>query len=610
MTSIVSKRLPASLRAKWVVPVILLAGFTLYPVLSPSDIYHQNVLFSMFLLAVMALSWNIVSGFAGYISLGHSAFLGIGAYTGALLSVHLGVSPFLLAPLGGVAAALLALVVGSVVMRARGHAFVIITIAMVLTLQVSALNLDGITGGSNGVTLPIPQWNPDLGNQPFYYAMLALVVATLALCAWIRRTKFGTGLIAIREDENKAAAIGIQTTIYKTLSFIASGVMVGIAGAIYAYYLTFIDPRGMFDILISVSILLAAMIGGKGTVWGPLVGAFIVQILQEATNVYANGSQVRLILFGGLLVATVMFVPQGLVPAVKQWLISRRSKNASVTSTDQERIARHGAALKLVRTIEAAPGSDLLVATGLVKRFGRLAAVDGCDLRVEQGTITGLIGPNGSGKTTMFNLLTGMVRADEGEIVFGGRRIERAQPWSRAHLGLGRTYQTTRLFNEMSVLENVVAPLPSFKWSRLADNAVGGAEATRARELLDLVGMAGLADERAGQLSFGQRKLVELAQVLMMEPRMILLDEPAGGVNPTLIQRMTSLVRDLNAQGITFLIVEHNMPMVLELCDPVIVLTAGRHIAEGHPKQIQQDPLVLDAYLGEDWVASESEARV
>ena len=594
----------------WAVAAVVLLALIAFPLISPGDTYHQNVLFSAFLLGVMALSWNVVSGYAGYISLGHSAFLGVGAYTAALLSLHLGISPFVLAPLGGVAAAILALLVGSVVMRARGHAFVIITIALVLTLQVTGLNLGSFTGGSRGVTLPIPTWDPDLGNAPFYYSMLLLLVLTLGLCAWIRRTKFGTGLIAIREDENKAASIGIHTNTYKTLSFMASGVMVGIAGGVYAYFLTFIDPRGMFDILISVSILLAALVGGKGTVWGPLVGAFIVQFLNEATNVYANGSQLRLILFGGLLMATVMFVPRGLLPTLKEWLTSRKAKERPVESIDQGTIAGKEAAVRLVRKLEPRSGHDLLVGKGLVKTFGRLAAVDGCDLEVAEGSITGLIGPNGSGKTTLFNLLTGMVRPDAGEIYLDGRRMDRLPPWDRSHAGLGRSWQTTRLFNDMTVLENVVAPMPDFRWRRLAASAVGGQEAERARELLDFVGMAKLSEARAGHLSFGQRKLVELAQVLMMEPRMILLDEPAGGINPALVERIVSLVRDLNGQGITFLIVEHNMPVVLDLCDPVIVLAAGRRICAGPPSEVQQDPAVLDAYLGEDWTAVGTEAPV
>jgi branched-chain amino acid transport system permease protein len=247
---------------------------------------------------------------------------------------------------------------------------------------------------------------------------------------------------------------------------------------------------------------------------------------------------------------------------------------------------------------------------GLAKRFGGMTAVDVCSFSVREGSLTGLIGPNGSGKTTTFNLVTGMLRGDAGTIRFDGGRIDRAMPWERAYLGLGRTFQITRLFGRMTVLENVVAPLRRFSWSNLAADAVSGPEAARAEELLDFVGMLPLAAQPAGQLSFGQRKLVELAQVLMLQPRLVLLDEPAGGVNPGMIERIAELIVELNRRGLTFLIVEHNMPLVLELCDPILVMARGKVIAEGPPASIQRDPVVLDAYLGEGWGKAERQVEV
>jgi branched-chain amino acid transport system permease protein len=250
---------------------------------------------------------------------------------------------------------------------------------------------------------------------------------------------------------------------------------------------------------------------------------------------------------------------------------------------------------------EAPVTGPLLEVRGVTKRFGGLTAVDGADLKVEQGSITALIGPNGSGKTTLFNLITGNMPVDSGEVWFAGKRIERLAPWSRGHLGLGRTFQVTRLFKDMTVLQNVVAPLPDGKLRTMFADAVSGAEADRARELLDIVGLGRFAGQRAGTLSYGQQKLVELAQVLMLEPRLILLDEPAGGVNPSLLGRLTEVIRELNRSGVTFLVVEHNIPLVLDLCDPVVVFARGKAIAEGPPQQIREDPLVLDAYLGDDW---------
>jgi branched-chain amino acid transport system permease protein len=252
----------------------------------------------------------------------------------------------------------------------------------------------------------------------------------------------------------------------------------------------------------------------------------------------------------------------------------------------------------------------LLQIRGAARNFGGLRAVDGVDLEVAAGSITALIGPNGSGKTTLFNLVTGAMPASAGEIWFDGTRIDKLPPWERAHLGLGRTFQVTRLFKSMTVLENVVAPLPTARWRTMAKDAVSGEEAERARELLDFVGLGRFGGQRAGALSYGQQKLVELAQVLMLEPKMILLDEPAGGINPTLINRMVEIIRDLNRQGIAFLIVEHNIPMVLDLCDPVAVLSRGTVIAQGPPSIIRADPLVLEAYLGPEWQTDASAAPV
>jgi ABC-type branched-subunit amino acid transport system ATPase component/ABC-type branched-subunit amino acid transport system permease subunit len=658
------------------VGVLVLA---LVPLAMADNLYLQTVAILTLLLAVSASGWNIISGFAGYVSLGQSAFIGVGAYTVGILSKHWEVSPFLLAPLGGVAAAALAAILGLVAMRARGHAFVIITIAFLFLMQTLALNLRGITGGSAGITLPLPTWSRDLGELPFYYAMLVLAILSVALAAWVRRSKLGAGLLAIREDEGKAAAIGIRTPAYKLIGFVVSAVLIGIAGGIDGYFLTFIDPRGMFDILISVQIVLAALLGGRGTIWGPVLGAFLLQPLNEVVNNYF-GTQLgtRLLVFGLLLAAVVIVLPSGIIPTVRTAWRHWRERGSTVPFIEQpvrrpaaapaEAAAGGGeAGLTAAAAAEArgngyperepepaapaapregrgdgpaeaepaepagAPAGErpageaappaavpaslrisepdgqpaaearpLLDIQGLSKRFGGLTALDGCTFSVREGSITGLIGPNGSGKTTVFNLVSGTVPGGTGVVRFGDRRIDQLRPWERPGLGIGRTFQITRLFKQLTVLENVVAPLGHFSLRGLAAGGTAGHEAARARELLDLVGLGQFGGRTAGTLSFGQQKLVELAQVLMLEPKLILLDEPAGGVNPSMIEHLAELIRALNRNGISFLVVEHNMPLVLELCDPVVVLAAGRCIAQGPPRQIQRDPEVLGAYLGGD----------
>jgi ABC-type branched-subunit amino acid transport system ATPase component/ABC-type branched-subunit amino acid transport system permease subunit len=591
--------------------VLLVLALVAYPLIRPYDVYPQVVLLLAFLLAIQAVGWNIISGYAGYVSLGHSVFLGLGSYTAGIVGAQTGLNPFLLAPLGGLVAVAAAVLAGSVVLRTRGHAFVIITIALLLATQVIATNWDALTNGSDGITLALPTWSRDILNLPFYFAFLLLMLASIGFSAWIRRTKFGTGLVAIREDEGKAAAIGVDTTRYKIAAYGASVFVSGMAGAVYAYFLTFLNPVGAFNILGSVTIVLAALVGGRGTLWGPVIGAFVVQIASELATVYGGGTQSRVLVFGLALVLVVLFLPAGLLPTVEAWW--RRRHPQEVAYTDHAgALAERRLTVSFpppcpsgpppVRTRAPEPSArPLLEVRGATKRFGGLVAVDGADLRVDAGSITALIGPNGSGKTTLFNLVTGTMRADAGEIWFDGRRIDRLPPWRRGHAGLGRTFQVTRLFKAMTVLENVVAPMPDARWRSMFAGAVSGHEAERARELLAFVGLGRFADQRAGALSYGQQKLVELSQVLMMEPKLVLLDEPAGGVNPSLVARLAEIVRDLNSQGVTFLVVEHNIPLVLDLCDPVVVFERGRPIAAGPPSMIRNDPVVLDAYLGHDW---------
>jgi ABC-type branched-subunit amino acid transport system ATPase component/ABC-type branched-subunit amino acid transport system permease subunit len=592
----------------WVGRILVAAAgvaLLLFPLFS-DDVFYQNMIILALVFAVGASGLNIISGFAGYVSLGQGAFIGLGGYTmGILGSRFVDVSPWLWVPVAGLVTAIAALLLGLVSLRSRGPAFVIITVAFLFLVQVVAINWTSLTNGTTGITVPLPDWDRDLANMPFHYVLLLILAIQLFMTWWIRRTKLGMGLIAIREDETKAATIGINLPVQKIIAFMASAIMVGMAGAVYGYYLTFIDPRGMFSILISVQLVLSMLIGGKATLWGPVIGAFFVEWLNEMANNNWGGGNSRLFLFGGLLMVVVIFLPQGILPAIDTMMTRLRTRNKAALVG--ARIGTGGSLASITDRVQIVdrstlPKRPILEVKNLQKQFGAVKAVDGASFVVPHGSITGLIGPNGSGKTTLFNLIDNTISADTGEIWLDGERIDHLPSWDRAHRGLGRTFQITRLFRHMTVLENVVAVQRSYSVGQLGRIAVSGAEARAAEELLEFVGMRAFRDQPAHALSYGQQKLVELAQILMLDPKVILLDEPAGGINPVLIERMGDMIRELNSYGKTFLLVEHNMPFVLGLCDPIHVLARGRTMASGTADEIQKDPAVIDAYLGDDFV--------
>ena len=580
----------------------------LFPVI-PNRSAQSTVIIAL-VVAIGAVGLNIITGYTGYLSIGHFAFIGVGAYFVAILTkVVPGVPPLVWVPVAGLVTALLAVLLGLVTYRSRGPSFVIISIALLFLMRFIATEWKAVTNGTSGITMPMYSWPREWGNWPIHLSLVVLLGVSLALSGWIRRTKFGLGLIAIREDEGKAGTVGVNSPVYKLLAFAASALLVGMAGGVYGYFMGFVDPVNMFSILLSVQLVLAVILGGRGTLFGPVLGAFIVVPLDIFANNTGGGGNTRLVMFGLLLIFLVVLLPKGILPSLSHHLERIRTRGTAGLSgtrlgaADELSVRDRPKApdpSELEARLEAAPA--ILEVEGLSKSFGGNQAVNDCTFTVPEGSITGLIGPNGSGKTTVFNLISGTLLPDAGTVRIGGTDISRMPSWGRAHRGLGRTFQSTRLFKEMSVLENIAAPLGSFSLPQMGLDAVSGKEAERARELLDFVGLSRYEQAKAGSLSYGQQKLVELAQVLVLDPKLILLDEPAGGINPTLIERMGDLIRDLNAQGKTFLLVEHNMPFVLGLCNPVRVLAQGHVIATGSPDEIQKNDAVIDAYLGDDYL--------
>jgi ABC-type branched-subunit amino acid transport system ATPase component/ABC-type branched-subunit amino acid transport system permease subunit len=576
---------------------IAFVALAVFPLVS-NDLYYQNMLIMTFILAIGASGWNIMGGYAGYISLGNSAFIGLGAYTTGILAAKEHVTPFLGCLVGGLVSAVAAAVLSLVTRRTRGMYFVIVTFAALQLLGVVATTSAGLTGGSGGLALPLPTWSLDYQNWPFYYPLLGLLVLTVAASALVRRSKLGLGLFAIQDDEDKATGLGLRAAFYKMIAFVLGGTFLGVAGGIYAYDVTFLNVSAVFDIVTSVLIVLAALLGGRGTLWGPVLGAFIIEPLANFTSTGlggANAGAIRLLLFGGLLGAVVLFLPRGVIPTVTAgWLKLRGGWTPHPMSA-----AEPPSDLAASRPVPATSG-NILEVHDLAKNFGGVRAVDHVDLAVVAGRITGLIGPNGSGKTTLFNLIDGTVRSRTGRIVLTGRRLEHRARATRAHAGLARTYQLPRLFPSLTVVENVVVPQRRLGPAALWRARVSPAERARALAALGDLGLAAYADTSPGELSYGQRKLIELAQVLWLDPVLILLDEPAAGISPALSDRLADVIRSLHDRGVGVLIVEHDLAFLSSLCEHVYVMANGKVIADGTVAEVSADQAVIDAYLGDD----------
>jgi branched-chain amino acid transport system permease protein len=584
--------------------MVAVLGFVVFPLLSDS-LYYENVLILTFLLAIGASGWNIMGGYAGYISIGNSAFIGLGAYTTGILAAKHDLSPFIGCFVGGLVSAVAAALLSLVTRRTRGMYFVIVTFSTLQLLAVVATTWTGLTRGSQGLAMPLPTWSLDYRNWPIYYPMLALLVVTVTMSALVHRSKLGLGLLAIQNDEDKANGLGLRTSLYKMIAFVLGGTFLGIAGGLYAYYVTFLNPSGVFDVVTSILIVLAALIGGRGTLWGPVLGAFIIEPLANLTSTSfggANAGAIRLLLFGGLLGGVVLFLPKGILPAFANLRTGRRlRRRLSCVEIEQTSTSRPFESLFTSRgvTDDRRHSVALLEVRGLLKVFGGLPAVDHVDMTVDQHSITGLIGPNGSGKTTLFNLIDGTVRAQSGRISLSGRSIERRGRASRAHAGLRRTYQMPRLFSSLTVVENLVVPETKFDIVRLWSARVTAGERQKALAMLDVLGLTDYADASPGDLSYGQRKLVELAQVLWAEPLLVMLDEPAAGISPALSRRLSDLIQALHRSGVGVLLVEHDLAFLANLCEHVYVMANGRIITQGSVAEISADPAVIDAYLGD-----------
>jgi branched-chain amino acid transport system permease protein len=529
--------------------------------------YQLALAISLVYFTVLATAWALFSGPTHYISLATVAFFGIGAYTVAALGEVLPWPVVLLA--AGAIGIAVALLVGLSTLRLSGIYFVIFTFGLseLIRQLVSwyEINIHGSVGRYIFLSITTEQ---------IYWQLLALA-ALVFLTGWlIGRSRLGLALRVIGDDEVVARHCGIDTTRAKLTMFAISALFMSLTGAVMAPRWTYIDPAIAFSPMLSFEVVIMALLGGAGALFGPLLGAVPLVLMFEVLT--ANFPNHFSILLGVVFVLIVYVLPRGVVGLIP----ARPSKGADVTAPTP------------VQSADGATGASLEL-KALRKSFGGLVAVDDVSFTVAPGELVGLIGPNGSGKTTVLNLISGLLAPDAGSMRLEEHELARLGSHRIARLGLARTFQLVRVLPTASVIENVLPGL-AFR----AKPLTGVAARSAALALLDRVGLAGKASQPAAQLTYIDQKRLELARALALEPRLLLLDEWLAGLNPTELGEGIALIRALRASGITVIMVEHVMDAIRSLCDRCIVMNVGRKIAEGPPARVLAEKEVVRAYLG------------
>jgi len=578
--------------------------------------YLLHILIMIAIYAILGLSFNLILGYTGLIAMCHAAFFAIGAYTSALMGIHFGTHFLLGIIMGMIVAGLISLLVAIPAIRVRDEYLIVTTLALLMIVYTVLMNWIDLTRGASGLTGIL---RPSLfGYQistpmAFIPLMFGFTVLCFLICWRIVHSPFGRVLRAIREDEVATESLGKNVRAFKVWIFVTGGALASIAGGLFAHYMTYISPAN-FTINDTILIFAVVIIGGTANAWGPVVGAIILVSVMEALRFMEISPTIvgftRQIAYGVILILFMCFRPHGFLGEFASRPRKKENKPSPLSNPNERISSSNAAGEKVPGLFQEGPSprssGKLLQLNGVSKNFGGLKAVNQCTLSLAEGEIVGLIGPNGAGKTTLFNVVTGFYSPDTGSVSFSGQDISGLPAHRITNLGIARSFQDLRLFPNMTVLDNVQVARPrqtgeNLLWIFLRFGRVSREEKEnreKALAFLEFVGLADQAEALAGNLSFAEQKLLSLARLLATEARLILLDEPASGLDSKVMESLFPLVKDLVKFGKTICIVEHNMEVIRAMVDEIIFLNEGRVIARGTPEQIMNAPELADIYFG------------